>query len=74
MYAIKHSTITRIPDAVIFPIREDRVIQLVQLALKCNVSLIPFGGGTNVSEALECPYEDTRMIISVDLRRMNKIK
>lgn len=54
MYAIKHSTITRIPDAVIFPIREDQIIQLVQLALKCNVSLIPFGGGTNVSEALEC--------------------
>jgi alkyldihydroxyacetonephosphate synthase len=46
----------------------------VKLAVKHNVALIPFGGGTNVSQSLLCMPNEKRMIVSVDMARMNKIK
>src|SRR5204863_8175478 len=38
-----------------------------------NVSLIPYGGGTNVTDALRCKEDEQRTIVSVDMRRMNRI-
>ena len=39
-----------------------------------DVVLMPYGGGTNVSWALQCNKDETRMIISVDVTRMNHVK
>ena len=36
--------------------------------------VIPFGGGTSVSNALKIPKSEKRMVVSVDTRRMNKIE
>ncbi len=36
---------------------------LVELAVKHNVVLIPFGGGTNVTHALSPPDEEKRLFI-----------
>lgn len=36
--------------------------------------MIPYGAGSNVTNALECRAEETRMIVSLDMSRMNKIK
>lgn len=74
MFAIKHGQIERVPDAILYPENEDQVVAIVQAASKNDVCLIPFGGGTNVSEALECPHDERRTIISVDMRLMNRIQ
>ncbi|TAQ84945.1 hypothetical protein B7494_g6733 [Chlorociboria aeruginascens] len=73
MYALKHGAIARVPDAVIYPKDENQVVSLVAASIKNNVCLIPYGGGTNVSEALQCPQDETRTIISVDMERMNRV-
>ena len=73
MYAIKYGGLERIPDLVVFPGRQEQVVALVEAAVAHDVCLIPFGGGTNVTEALRCPAHDKRAIVSVDMRRMNKI-
>jgi alkyldihydroxyacetonephosphate synthase len=73
MYAVKYGQLGRIPDLVAYPDNEKQIHALVQLALTHDVCLIPYGGGTNVSEALRCPENEQRMIVSVDMRRMNKI-
>lgn len=44
------------------------------MACKHNVVLVPYGAGSNVTNALECRPEETRMIVSLDMSRMNKIK
>uniref|UniRef100_A0A3B3VEE6 Alkylglycerone-phosphate synthase n=1 Tax=Poecilia latipinna TaxID=48699 RepID=A0A3B3VEE6_9TELE len=49
------------------------VVKIVELACKHNVCLIPYGGGTSVSSALECPPEETRSIVSLDTSQMNRI-
>jgi len=73
MFAIKYSQIGRVPDAIVYPETEDQVISLVQVASSHGACLMPFGGGTNVSEALECRHDELRTIISVDMRRMNRV-
>lgn len=73
MYAIKHEGITRIPDAILFPASNDEVRRIVLAAAAHEVCLVPYGGGTSVTEALRCPLDETRMIVSVDLGRMNRI-
>ncbi len=63
----------RVVDLVFYPQGEDDVRKIVGLANTHNVCLMPYGGGTNVSAALACPVGEERMIVSVDMRRMNRI-
>ncbi len=73
MYAIKYGRIPRVPDLVVWPTDEAQVEALVEAAGRHGVCLIPYGGGTNVSEALHCPEDEARSIVSVDMSRMNRI-
>lgn len=73
MYAIKHKRLGRIPDMVLYPESEEQVSALIATAKDHNVVLIPFGGGTNVTDALRCSDNESRVIATVDMRRMNRI-
>ncbi|MDB4916394.1 MAG: oxidase [Gemmatimonadetes bacterium] len=73
MYAIKYRQIDRIPDLVAFPASEEQVLALVEAATRHGVCLVPYGGGTNVSDALQCPVTEQRMIVAVDMQRMNRV-
>ncbi|MFW5995068.1 MAG: FAD-binding oxidoreductase, partial [Spirochaetia bacterium] len=74
IWAIRYGSVARVPDLVVYPGSEEEAQKLVQAAAEHGVVLIPYGGGTNVSEALRCPAEETRMIVSVDLKRMHRIR
>ena len=63
----------RLPDWIVWPRGHGDVEKLVRLAVKHNICLIPFGGGTSVTWALLCPANEKRMIISVDTSQMNNI-
>ena len=73
MFAIKYGSLARIPDLVIFPEDDQQIAQLIATARRHQVSLVPFGGGTNVTDALRCEANENRLIVSVDMRRMNRI-
>lgn len=73
MFAIKHGRLPRVPDVVVYPTDEDQVVAVVEAAKRHGASIIPFGGGTNVTEALRCPADEQRVIVSLDTRRMNRI-
>ena len=45
----------------------------MKLSNKHNVVLVPYGGGTNTSMALKLLPEEKRMIVSVDMSRMNLV-
>ena len=74
MYAIKYGRLERVPDLVVFPTGEEQVERLVEAALRHGVVLIPYGGGTNVTDALRCRETEARTIVSVDTGRMNRIR
>ncbi len=73
MYSIKYTELGRIPDLVVYPDSEEQVTRLVEAGKTHDVALIPYGGGTNVTDALRCQAHERRTIVSVDMRRMNRI-
>ena len=74
VYKAMYSKINKIADMVFYIESEDEVKKLIQLSIKYNVCLIPYGGGTSVSNALKIPDNEKRMVVAVDTRRLNKIK
>ena len=73
IFELRHGMLHRIPDIVIWPSCHKDVEEIVRLAVEHNVCVIPFGGGTSVSNALECPVTEKRMIVSLDMTEMKKI-
>jgi alkyldihydroxyacetonephosphate synthase len=73
MYALRHGRLERVPDLVVYPATEAEVTAIVEAALRHDVCLVPYGGGTNVTDALRCPADEERSIVSVDLTRLNRI-
>jgi alkyldihydroxyacetonephosphate synthase len=71
-----YSSLLRVPDVVVWPLSETEVETLIRLAQVHHWCIIPYGGGTNVSNALQCPSLETepRPIISLDMRRMCRIR
>ena len=73
LFALRHGKLEKVIDAVIFINSHAQAEFLVKAALKHNVVLIPYGGGTNVTQALMVRTEELRMICSVDVTRMNHV-
>ncbi len=73
MYSIKYTQLERVPDLVVYPSEESQVAALVEAAVRHDVCVIPYGGGTNVTDSVRCPAEESRMIVSVDLCKLNRI-
>lgn len=74
VYKVLYGKLERVADLVFFPESEADVVKIIQLADAHDVCLVPYGGGTSVSCALQLPTNEARMIVVVDTRRMNKIK
>jgi alkyldihydroxyacetonephosphate synthase len=73
MWAIKHGRLGRVPDLIVWPETEAEVEAIVAAALRTDAVLVPYGGGTNVTDALRCPVGEARCIVSVDMARMNRV-
>lgn len=73
MYILNYATFPRIPDIVLWPNCHQDVVEIVTFANQQNIVIIPYGGGTAVSGAIECPANEQRPIISLDTSQMNKI-
>lgn len=74
MFALRYGRLDRVVDCVIFVSSHEQAETLVGLAMKHNVVLVPYGGGTNVTQALLLNSSEPRMVVSVDMTRMNHVK
>lgn len=73
IFTLRQDKFKRVPDIVVWPKAHEEVVVLVKLAAQHNAVIIPFGGGTSVSGALQCPENENRMIISLDTSQMNRV-
>ena len=71
---VLYGNLPRTVDLVVWPESEADCVAIVNLARQHDVCLIPYGGGTNVSDALQIPAEETRMVVSLDMKRMDAIE
>lgn len=74
VFVLRNGAFKRCADVVIYPSSTEDVEKMVTLANKHDVVLVPYGGGTNVTNSLVLSTKEKRMIVSVDMSRMNKIK
>jgi len=74
VYKVLYNKLEKFADLVFYIENEDDTIKLIELAKKHNVCLIPYGGGTNVTNALRPPIDEDRMVVSVDTRRMDSVE
>jgi alkyldihydroxyacetonephosphate synthase len=63
----------RVPDVIVRPGNEDEVTATLQVAMRSDAVVIPFGGGSSISGSLEAPVGEVRPVISVDLERLDKV-
>eukprot|EP01137_Pigoraptor_chileana_P019586 Opistho-2@80798 len=73
IFALRNGVVGRVPDVVVWPTSHAQVEVLMAAATRHNVCVIPFGGGTSVSRAVECPANEKRMIVSLDTTEMCNI-
>ncbi|MFD1505534.1 FAD-binding oxidoreductase [Georgenia yuyongxinii] len=70
---VRVGDLPRVPDVVVYPADEDQVRAVVDAVVAADAVLIPFGGGSNISGSLTPPADEQRVIVSLDLGRMNRV-
>lgn len=70
---VRRGNFGRVPDAVVYPGSEDDVVAIVDAVVAADGVLIPYGGGSNIVAALEAVPGEPRVVISVNMGRMNKV-
>jgi alkyldihydroxyacetonephosphate synthase len=70
---MRSGQVSRFPDGVAYPINAAEVRQLIEWAMKQNVAIIPYGGGTSVVGHINPPSDD-RPCLSIDLGRMSQLE
>ena len=74
IYQVLYTHLDRVVDLVVWPETHEEAAALVRLAAEHDICLVPYGGGTSVSAALKLPAGETRLIVSIDMRRMDAIE
>ncbi|MDQ1570390.1 MAG: alkyldihydroxyacetonephosphate synthase [Actinomycetota bacterium] len=70
---VRANQISRAPDVVVYPGTEAEVQAIVDAAIAADVVIIPFGGGSNIAGSLEPLATEERVVLSLDLGRLNKL-
>ncbi len=73
LWRIRNGIIKAAPDCIIYPETEEEISKVIKIAVEHDVVIIPFGGGSNIAGCLEAEDANGRMIVSMDLKRMNKV-
>jgi alkyldihydroxyacetonephosphate synthase len=61
------------PDAVLLPADEDQIAWILHCCAEHRIAVVPFGGGTSVVGGLDPVRGDFTAVISLDLRRLNRL-
>ena len=69
----KDSGVQDSPDAVLLPGSEDAIAAILRYCADHCIAIVPFGGGTSVVGGLDPIRDDFKAVISLDLRRLNRL-
>ncbi|KNC48317.1 alkyl-dihydroxyacetonephosphate synthase [Thecamonas trahens ATCC 50062] len=75
VWQLRKGQLPRVADAVVWPLTEDAVADVVAAAAAADVVLMPYGGGTSVTNALTLPERDAepRPIVVVSMAKLNAV-
>ena len=69
----RRGDLPRVPDVVVRPGDEAQTSAVLRAALDGDAVLIPFGGGSSISGSLEPAPDERRVVVSVDLARLDRV-
>ena len=72
LFRVRRGMAEGAPDLVLYPENEHDVVMTIRAAAHHDVSIIPFGGGSNIAGCLE-RADTRRMVVSLDMRRMRRV-
>jgi alkyldihydroxyacetonephosphate synthase len=72
LFRLRRGGAERAPDLVVYPENEREVLAILRAAADHDVTVIPFGGGSNIAGCLE-RMDSERMAVSLDMRRMRRV-
>jgi len=72
LFRLRRGSAEGAPDLVVYPENENDVLVTLRAAAHNDVTVAPFGGGSNISGCLE-RMETHRMAVSLDMRRMRRV-
>lgn len=72
LFRLRSGAAVRAPDLVVYPESERDVCLTLRAAAERDVTVIPFGGGSNISGCLE-RMDTRRPAVSLDMRRMRRV-
>jgi alkyldihydroxyacetonephosphate synthase len=61
------------PDAVVTPGTHEEALAVLAACAEASIAIVPFGGGTSVVGGLEPAREGFAAIVSLDVRRLNRL-
>ena len=70
--AFKSGDFGTVPDGVAFPSNHDEVQDIIDWAVKKNVVIIPYGGGTSVTGHVT-PQQSTNPILTISTSKLNQL-
>ncbi|WP_147915335.1 FAD-binding oxidoreductase [Ruania zhangjianzhongii] len=70
---VRAGDLPRVPDVVVYPANSDEVRAIVDAVVAADGVLIPFGGGSNISGSLTPQAGEKRVVVSLDMGRMNRV-
>jgi alkyldihydroxyacetonephosphate synthase len=70
---VRAGDFARAPDAVVFPASHDEVLSVLRECSQRRIAVVPFGGGSSVTGALEPDSGSYAGLVALDLRRMNAL-
>ena len=63
----------QVPDAVVLPADPEQVQQVLDLCVRHDIVVVPFGGGTSVVGGVNALRGDKAAVIALDLARLDKL-
>jgi alkyldihydroxyacetonephosphate synthase len=69
----KDTGVQNAPDAVLLPGDEAEIAAALRYCADHSIAIVPFGGGTSVVGGLDPIRGDFKAVISLDLRRLNRL-
>lgn len=70
---VRAGDLPRVPDVVVYPANSDEVRAVLDAVVAADGVLIPFGGGSNISGSLTPQAGEKRVVVSLDMGRMNRV-
>lgn len=74
IYALRNGVLPRLVDVVVWPTSHEETELVVAAAVRLNIGLIPFGGGTSVTGGLLVPETEQRAVCALSMQHMRAIK